>query len=392
MAQTYPTGIPSSPDSTPQEVLGLAGAGKGLSAIVDDYGLDIIGLATKVGIDASAVTTTHDYKLSEVTGSDKAVGKTATQTLTTKTINLTSNTLTGTTAQFNTALSDNDFATLAGSETLTNKTLTAPKLADLGFIADANGNELIIGDTVTSAVNEITVANAATGNAPVISATGGDTNINLAITPKGTGVLYLDSLYGWQRGTGTWTYASATTFTVPQADINLMSPGTKIWLTQTTSKYWYVTSVSGTTVTILANSDYTLANATITAPFFSNANTPVGFPDWFTHGATITAGTGTLTTVSSTQKHKIVGKLIIIQQSIVITTNGTGAGTIITTLPINADTGIITHFGNGREVNIGGKTLNVHNQATGTAGIENYDNTYPAGTGYTLHLRYEYQY
>jgi hypothetical protein len=56
--------------------------------------------------------------------------RTLTQTLTGKTINLTDNTLTGTTAQFNTALSDNDFATLAGAETLANKNLTAPTIAD----------------------------------------------------------------------------------------------------------------------------------------------------------------------------------------------------------------------------------------------------------------------
>jgi len=40
----------------------------------------------KVGVDSSAVTTSHDYKLGEVTGSDKAVGKTATQTLENKTL------------------------------------------------------------------------------------------------------------------------------------------------------------------------------------------------------------------------------------------------------------------------------------------------------------------
>jgi hypothetical protein len=48
-----------------------------------------------------------------------------TNTLTNKTINLTNNTLSGTISQFNTALSDADFATLAGTETLTNKTLGA---------------------------------------------------------------------------------------------------------------------------------------------------------------------------------------------------------------------------------------------------------------------------
>jgi len=49
-------------------------------------------------------------------------------TLTNKTLALGSNTISGTTAEFNTALTDGSFATLAGSETLTNKSLTAPTL------------------------------------------------------------------------------------------------------------------------------------------------------------------------------------------------------------------------------------------------------------------------
>ena len=76
--------------------------------------------------------------------------------------------------------------TLTGTQTLTNKTLTAPKIADAGFIADANGNEQIIFQTTASAVNELEVTNGATGNPPIIGASG-ETNVDVHIKPKGTG-------------------------------------------------------------------------------------------------------------------------------------------------------------------------------------------------------------
>ena len=76
--------------------------------------------------------------------------------------------------------------TLTGTQTLTNKTLTAPKIADAGFIADANGAEQIIFQTTASAVNELEVTNAATGNPPILGASG-ETNVDVHIKPKGTG-------------------------------------------------------------------------------------------------------------------------------------------------------------------------------------------------------------
>jgi hypothetical protein len=94
----------------------------------------------------------------------------------------------------NVAVSTTGFATLTGVETFTNKTLTAPKIANGGFVADANGNEQIIFTTTASAVNELTVVNSATSNAPEISSTGGDTNIDLKITPKGSGNVVLDGI------------------------------------------------------------------------------------------------------------------------------------------------------------------------------------------------------
>lgn len=56
-----------------------------------------------------------------------------------------------------------------------------------GDIKDANGAESIKITSTSSAVNELTVVNSATGNSPEIQATGDDTNIHLKLTPKGNG-------------------------------------------------------------------------------------------------------------------------------------------------------------------------------------------------------------
>jgi hypothetical protein len=79
-----------------------------------------------VGTNTTQLATTG-FVQAEI-AADLTTERTATATLTNKTIDLTDNTLTGTVAEFNTALSDGDFATLAGTETLTNKTLTSPIL------------------------------------------------------------------------------------------------------------------------------------------------------------------------------------------------------------------------------------------------------------------------
>ena len=74
---------------------------------------------------------------------------------------------------------------LTGAQTLQDKILTAPKFADGGFIADSAGLEMVIFDSVSSAVNEVTIANAATG-APASITASGETNIGLKLSGKGT--------------------------------------------------------------------------------------------------------------------------------------------------------------------------------------------------------------
>ena len=81
----------------------------------------------------------------------------------------------------------------SGTATLSNKTLTAPKIADGGFIADANGNEQILFNTTSSAVNYIDITNSATGDGVTIATGGSDTNINLILSPKGSGTVDVNS-------------------------------------------------------------------------------------------------------------------------------------------------------------------------------------------------------
>ncbi len=93
--------------------------------------------------------------------------------------------------------------TLTGTQTLTNKTLTSPKIGT--SILDTNGNELALLTATGSAVNEFTIANAATGNDPTLSATGGDSNIDIAIKPKGTG----ETVFGTGAASATITTSGA---------------------------------------------------------------------------------------------------------------------------------------------------------------------------------------
>lgn len=78
----------------------------------------------------TATSGSNTTQLANTTFVTAAITDTATAatTFTNKTLNLASNTLVGTISQFNTALSDGDFATIAGTETLTNKTLTSPTI------------------------------------------------------------------------------------------------------------------------------------------------------------------------------------------------------------------------------------------------------------------------
>lgn len=98
------------------------------------------------------------------------------------------------------------------------------------------------------------------------------------------------SLYdngGWIGGIGTWSYSSADspTFVISiNADVTgFIGVGMRLKLTQTTVKYFIVTAVGAfsagaTLITVYGGTDYTLANAAITLPYWSQVKAPLGFP------------------------------------------------------------------------------------------------------------------
>ena len=155
----------------------------------------------------------------------------------------------------NTGIYDTGFSTttgdvtLTGTQTLTNKTLTSPKITT--SILDSNGNELFLLTATGSAVNEFTLANAATGAGPTLSSTGSDSNIPINITPKGTGdvILAADSVSVGDSG------AAATLRSNGAGTLTVTTGGTENLILSTNGG----TNSGTVTITDGANADMTAA-------------------------------------------------------------------------------------------------------------------------------------
>jgi phage terminase large subunit-like protein len=90
-----------------------------------------------------------------------------------------------------------------------------------GFAIGDGTRELLKFEETASAVNELTIKNAATGNAPELKATGDDANINVKLTPKGTGIVEVGSdpvLLGGLHLIGCWAAGDLLLSTTDGAD------------------------------------------------------------------------------------------------------------------------------------------------------------------------------
>jgi hypothetical protein len=125
---------------------------------------------------------------------------------------------------------------------------------------------------------------------------------------------------GWIPVADSWTYASATTINVPSDATLTYQKGWGIRFKQGGAyKYGILRTVAATTLTLIANSDYSVANAAITdVAVCPNPSQAFGFPEKFNYTSTVTYSGGTTDPTSVTVS---VGVWRVVHGDIVFTIN-----------------------------------------------------------------------
>ena len=142
---------------------------------------------------------------------------------------------------------------------------------------------------------------------------------------------------GWNEVTDTWTYASASTITVPTDATLVYQKGDYLrWKQGGGYLYGTIASLTATVITIIVNTDYVVANSAITNVAYSRVANPYGFPEWFNWSPTITGFTATLPTNVS-YRYITKGRLCtaVVRQQVAGTSNLT---TFTITSPVVAAT------------------------------------------------------
>lgn len=212
------------------------------------------------------------------------------------------------------------------------------------YIGDSSNNEFLSFSTTASAVNQINVANAATGTNPTISAIGNDTNIGITLTPKGTGRTNIGQLA--LDGTTITTTAAQlnvlASVTATAAELNKLA-GTPAGLTST--ELGYVDGVTSAIQTQLDAKISATADTALTGGYSTTAD----------NDGTFTTGTYTPTFAGGNMKAVTNGGAFTFAAP-----SAAGDYTLIVRIGNNATAGAITLSGFSKTAGDAFTTTNGH--------------------------------
>ncbi len=242
------------------------------------------------------VDPTADRTITFFNATDTLVGKATTDTLTNKTIDLDSNTLTGSLAEFNSALQGDSFASLTGSETLTNKTLTAPTITSGVLNTGVSGSAVLDEDDMSS--NSATKLATQQSIKAYVDTTVSGQDLDFA-GDSGTGSIDLDSqTFTITGGTGIDTSISGQTVTIAIDNTIVTKTGTQTLTNKTlTSPVLNSPTITSLTATALNLTDSSIVFEGATADDFETTLTVVD--PTADRTITIPNETGTLITSAS---------------------------------------------------------------------------------------------
>ena len=200
---------------------------------------------------------TADRTITFFNATDTLVGKATTDTFTNKSIDLETNTLTGSLSEWNSTLQSDSFTSLTGSETLTNKTLTSPVVTSGVLNTGVSGSAVLDEDNMAS--NSATKLATQQSIKAYVDTTVGATDLDL-IGDSGTGAVDLDSQsFTITGGTGIDTSASGQTITVSIDNTVVTKTGTQTLTNKTLTS----PTINNPTITNLQATQLNLTDASI---------------------------------------------------------------------------------------------------------------------------------
>lgn len=175
---------------------------------------------------------------------------------------------------------------------------------------------------------------------------------------------------------------------VTDSNVEISSPADKQVLQYDNAlSYWKNVSRPSFSSTIgVGSATPATTGAGVTFPVIASNSTDVNTLDDYRRGTytpVVTANTGTFTTVSAIARYTKIGNMVYVSFEVVITTNGTAAGSILVSLPFNA-AATYSNVGAGIQVSTAKSVTALIQPGLGSARLFLYDGTYPGGSGVTI--------